>query len=244
MIDFKLTYHRYSECTILVEWPKRIGQDVLKDVLLYKNHLKKSGIKSIIEVNSAYNSILIFYRDTIDNVNDAFYELKQHYGHRKANLNSMNRLWKIPVCYDADFGWDLEEMSIAKKMTVDAIIAIHTDTIYTVFFIGFLPGFLYLGGLDARLEFPRKKSPRQHIEKGAVAIGGNQTGVYPNKSPAGWNIIGNCPLELFDVTNPDPCFARAGDRIQFYKVDLKEYREITDQVSAGVYQITNEYLNG
>lgn len=90
---------------------------------------------------------------------------------------------------------------------------------------------------------PRKSTPRLQVAKGAVAIGGNQTGIYPNESPGGWNIIGNSPLNFFDVSKEKPCFAKAGDRVQFYSVSLKTYNNIKTLVEAGVYQLESEEVN-
>ena len=100
-----------------------------------------------------------------------------------------------------------------------------------------------MGGLDESLHIPRKSTPRLHVEKGAVAIGGNQTGIYPNESPGGWNIIGNSPLNFFDVSKENPCFAKAGDRVQFYPISLETYKNIKTLVEAGVYQLESENVN-
>ena len=100
-----------------------------------------------------------------------------------------------------------------------------------------------MGGLDNALHIPRKSTPRLHIKKGSVAIGGNQTGVYPNASPGGWNIIGNSPVNFFDISKEKPCFAKAGDQIQFYSVSLKEYQNIKTLVDANVYQLESEVID-
>jgi inhibitor of KinA len=242
--DFKLTYHRFSERSILVQWPQKIDKNILNDVLVYKNHLLNRLFNSILQINNAYNSILIIYKNTIDNINGEFLLLNSLYSTRTRPIKSTFKLWKIPVCYDDEFGLDLEEISNVKQLSKTEIIKWHSETIYTVFFIGFLPGFLYLGGLDHRLFFPRKKSPRFEVNKGAVAIGNEQTGIYPNASPAGWNIIGNSPLEFFNSKNDAPCFAKAGDTIQFIPVNRHAYHEILNAVQNGTYHIENKIVNG
>lgn len=243
-MDFELTYRRFSERSILVEWPSKIDNSILEDVLNFKNHLLNSSIKSIVQINNAYSSILIIYKFTIDNAYDEISKLKALYLERVSNAKRTLRRWKIPVCYDDDFGLDLKEISEEKKCTISEIINWHSDTIYTVFFIGFLPGFLYLGGLDKRLNFPRKVSPRSQIQKGAVAIGGAQTGIYPNTSPGGWNIIGNSPLEFFNPKKDKPCFAQSGDKIQFVPINKQEYKTISLQVERGDYSIESEVIDG
>lgn len=243
-MDYKLTYLQYSERSILVKWPNIIDENILNDVLLYKKHLKNSNIKSIVYINNAYNSILVIYDLPIEKINDEILRLKatcvSRFGVKKSTL----KLWKIPVCYDEEFALDLNEISNVKRLQKEEIIRLHSETIYTVFFIGFLPGFLYLGGMDNRLRFPRRSSPRLQIEKGAVGIGGAQTGIYPNASPGGWNIIGNSPLNIFNPKIDRPCFASAGDRIQFIPVRMDQYQTIKTQVDNGTYQIESEVIDG
>jgi len=240
--DFQLTYHRFSERSILVQWPQKIDKNVLDDVLLFKNHLLNLNTKQILQINNAYNSILVIYDTTIDNINDEYLTLKSQYSNRfKLNKPDL-KLWKIPVCYDEEFGIDLQEMAHQKQCAKQDVIQLHSEAIYTVFFNGFLPGFLYLGGLDERLFFPRKNSPRLQVKKGSVAIGNNQTGIYPNSSPAGWNIIGNSPLDFFDVNSSTPCFANPGDKIQFVPISIVEHKRISAAVEDGSYNLENEII--
>jgi inhibitor of KinA len=148
------------------------------------------------------------------------------------------------VCYDEKFGLDLSGIATKNKLGIPKIKSLHSTPVYTIFFIGFLPGFLYLGGLDKKLFFPRKKSPRKEVEKGAVGIAGKQTGIYPQKSPGGWQIIGNCPLDLFDVHENPPSIFKAGDKIKFYPISLEEHQDISEQVETGKFKIKTEDYEG
>ncbi len=244
MSNFQLTYKQYGEHSILVEWPSKIDKKTIDDVIFFKEKLERSLLKEIIEIKSAYNSILISYVITIDNIYNKISMLKDIYSSEINILSKPSTLWKIPVCYDNKFALDLDEISLEKKISKQDIIALHSEAIYTIFFIGFLPGFLYLGGLNDTISFPRKSNPRLHIDKGSVAIGGKQTGVYPCKSPGGWNIIGNSPINFFDIAKSPPCFAKPGDKIQFYPITLKMHSDITTLVNAGVFQIESEVLHG
>lgn len=244
MSNFKLTYKPFGERSILIEWPPNVDYKVLEDVIFFKEKLEKVLIKEIVEVKSAYNSILISYNNTIENIYDECLMLKDIYSSRISIISKPIKLWKIPVCYDTEFALDLDEISLEKKISKQEIIALHSSPIYTVFFIGFLPGFLYLGGLNKALRFPRKQTPRLHIEKGAVGIGGIQTGIYPNISPGGWNIIGNSPINFFNIANDPPCFASAGDKIQFYPITMKKHKDILTLVNAGVFQLESEVISG
>ena len=150
---------------------------------------------------------------------------------------------KIPVCYDTDFGIYLDEISKEKGLTKSEIIKLHSQSIYTVFFIGFLPGFLYLGGLSETLYIPRKSQPRLHVDKGSVGIGGVQTGIYPNNSPGGWNIIGKTPINLFDPKAQNPCFAQCGDQIQFYSINKAEFATLTTNMKSNSYTLENTIVH-
>lgn len=243
-MGFKLSYKPFGERAILIEWPQVIDEAILKDVLNLKHKLKEINIKSLVDIISAYNSLLIVYNEFYKGFNEEIQIIDKIYDSDNSSEKTDAFLWKIPVCYDVSFGIDLEMISKEKNRTKAQLIHLHFSVIYTVYFIGFLPGFLYLGGLDEQLITPRKATPRMKIEKGAVAIGGNQTGVYPSESPGGWNIIGNSPIDFFNPKNETPCFAKAGDRIQFYSISLKEYYDIKTLVNTGVYQMEREVLDG
>lgn len=241
-MSYQLTYKPFGERSILIEWPQNIHKDILTDVLNFKSKIQDNSSKSISQVNHAYNSLLVTYEEFVIRFKSEIEDLKRIYKTDKFNAKPDCKLWKIPVCYDVDFGIDIEELAKEKGLSVNEVIKIHTQTSYTVYFIGFLPGFLYLGGLDKALYTPRKATPRLKIERGAVAIGGKQTGVYPSASPGGWNIIGNSPIHFFNVEKEAPCFASAGDQIQFYSVSKKEHADIQVLVNAGVYQIESEVI--
>lgn len=244
MSEFKLQYKPYGERSILIEWPQIISESMLNSVLLYKEKLKNYNFKQKVYIKSAYNSILITYDFTINNFYGEILVLKSVFNEDYDALENNFKLWKIPVCYDLEFGIDLEEIAKQNSITVSEIIDLHSGTIYPVYFIGFLPGFLYLGGLDNRLHFPRKLAPRLKVKKGSVGIGNTQTGIYPNESPGGWNLIGKTPINFFDITNKRPCFAKSGDKIQFISISREEFNHIANQVDNGSYNIENVVTNG
>ena len=237
-----MQYKPFGERSILIEWPQVISEKTLKDVVLYKRKLENYLFKEKVYIKSAYNSILITYSYTINNFYNEILTLKSIYSDDFDGVKSDSRLWKIPVCYDFEFGLDLEELALKNKLEISDIIELHTKANYLVYFIGFLPGFLYLGGLDRQLYFPRKNTPRLKVKRGSVAIGGSQTGIYPNESPGGWNIIGNTPLNFFNVHNKSPCFAKSGDRIQFISVSKNSYDEILSQIESNTYVIESEVI--
>ncbi|WP_299116830.1 5-oxoprolinase subunit PxpB [uncultured Winogradskyella sp.] len=236
-MKYNLKYSQYNERSILIEWQAIIDENILKSILNFKNCIQKKCIKQKVEVITSYNSILIIYKSTIDNINDRFKELRSLYRAQKFVSNVQSSIWEIPVCYDMDFGTDLHQLSKEKKLTISELIQLHSEQVYTVFFIGFLPGFLYLGGLHPKLYFDRKTTPSFNVKKGSVAIGGQQAGIYPQDSPGGWYVIGKTPIKLFNIRTDPPCFIKPGDKIKFRPIDKSEYFDIDERITKSSFQL-------
>ena len=227
-MKFQLTYKLFGRSAILVEWPANISQEIIQEIISFERQVKE--IDAILDTIIAYNSLLIRYQNPIVDKELTISQLKNKYTASSYVIKQDQFLWEIPVCYDASFGIDLEEIANKKKCSVTDIIRLHTETDYIVYFIGFQPGFLYLGGLHQNLHIPRKSNPRVRVDKGSVGIGGAQTGVYPQNSSGGWNIIGKSPLNFFNMKASNPCFAKSGDRIQFVAVDIHTFYQIEREV--------------
>jgi inhibitor of KinA len=238
---FNLTYRRFNSKSILISWPNLIENDVLLDVLSFKKSINLSN-KPLLEVINAYNSLLIVYKITIDNIYDEIEALKSLYLQKNNHVFESRIIWKIPVCYNDYYGIDLDNISKKINIKKDKIIQLHYENTYKVCFLGFLPGFLYLSNLNKKLYFPRKVQPDLNIIKGSVGIGGNQTGVYPFNSPGGWNIIGNSPIDFVDKRNLDKIsFASPGDSIKFYPIDIEEHNHISNNLNT--YTVESEVSN-
>lgn len=133
------------------------------------------------------------------------------------------KIWELPVCYEGPYSPDLAELAKLKKLTPSQVIQHHSSPIYRIHFFGFLPGFFYLNGLPEILYTPRKAVPSLSVPKGSVAIGGAQTGIYPNESPGGWHLIGRTPISLFDPSFDPPVWAKPGEQIQFKPISTEEF---------------------
>lgn len=121
----------------------------------------------------------------------------------------------IPVQYGGEFGPDLEAVADHTGLSAREVVERHANGEYVVFFLGFQPGFAYMGGLEAALHAPRRASPRLEVPAGSVGIGGEQTGIYPATSPGGWQLIGRTELPLFDPVRRPPTLLQPGDRVRF-----------------------------
>ena len=133
------------------------------------------------------------------------------------------RVVEIAVCYGGEFGPDLDDVARHCGLSVDEVIRIHSTGDYLVYLIGFVPGFAYLGGLDARISTPRRAVPRSVVPGGTVGIGGDQTGVYPIASPGGWQLIGRTPQQLFVAHRDPPTLMHVGDRVRFRPISANEF---------------------
>jgi inhibitor of KinA len=124
-------------------------------------------------------------------------------------------LVEIPVCYGGDFGPDLADVASLHNLSSAQVIELHASTMYTVYFLGFVPGFAYLGDLPEQLITPRLPAPRKQVPRGSVGIAGNQTGVYPCSTPGGWRLIGRTAVEIFRPDRAQMSLLSIGDRVRF-----------------------------
>jgi KipI family sensor histidine kinase inhibitor len=132
----------------------------------------------------------------------------------------------IPVCYDVDFGPDLQDVAQHAGLSVEEVVRLHSSPTYLVWFLGFSPGFAYLGGLPEVLHTPRLATPRPSVAGGSVGIAGGQTGIYPVDSPGGWKLIGRTPLRMFDCEAMPPTRLHSGDRLRFSPVDRATFEKV------------------
>mgnify|MGYP001942862529 CR=1 FL=1 len=235
----KTTYTFFGERTILIAWEAVMSEKIIQDITRFEHIILIEKSHVIEDSIVGYNSLMLIYKDAP--AKEEIQILEELYKNNDISFKVQNSLWEVPVCYDTKFGVDLEELSKELHLTPEELVQKHSDTVYSVYFIGFLPGFLYLGGLEKCLHFPRKATPRLEVAKGSVAIGGSQTGIYPQQSAGGWNIIGSTPISLFDVSKETPCFAKSGDKIQFVPITLTEYEKIT--VQKETYQLSKTLLH-
>ena len=127
----------------------------------------------------------------------------------------MRQTLEIHVRYGGENGPDLDEVADVHELRPSDVVEIHADTMYTVLFLGFAPGFAYLGGLPTRLATPRRATPRPRVPAGSVGIAGEQTGVYPLAMPGGWQLIGRTDATLWDPTSSSPASLHPGDHVRF-----------------------------
>ncbi len=208
-----------GDSALLVELGAEINPAINQRVHALNALLHANIIAGIIETIPAYCTLLIHYDPlqlTFDQVThwalDKLNQLDDSY-HRTP------RRIEVPVRYGNAFGPDLEAVAASKGISPADVIQIHSAREYTVYMMGFTPGFPYLGTLDERLIMPRLETPRTSVRAGTVAIAGSQTGIYPLDSPGGWQLIGWTPLKLFDPTSTSPFLFSPSDIVKFIPVE-------------------------
>lgn len=212
----------YGEKAILITWPEKIEVEISEELLAVKQYLNKEYATQLNDISVGYQSLLLCFTRMVTPklVSDVYLKMNQ-VNWRKHVIDI--KTWNIPVCYDFDVALDLEKIVKHKKITLDKFITLHTAPTYHIYGKGFLPGFLYLGGLDTQLHTARKTTPNLKIPKNSVAIGGQQTGIYPSESPGGWHIVGRTPISFFDIKESPPSSIKIGDKLNFYAISKKEF---------------------
>ncbi|RTQ93888.1 5-oxoprolinase subunit PxpB [Lysinibacillus telephonicus] len=210
---------------------QEINLSTFQLVTAFDQFINKNCKRYIIETVPSYHMVTVFFNRTIssDLLTKEILAMWEKYPVGNA-LNTTKQI-TIPVCYEEPFALDLDRVSKEINLSKEQIIEKHCEPLYTVFFIGFLPGFPYLGGLQKDLYIPRLEIPRKNVQKGSVGIGGQQTGIYPVDSPGGWNIIGKTPIDLFNVKRKHPFLLQAGNQLKFEKISKEQFDELEQQLS-------------
>jgi inhibitor of KinA len=201
--------------------------DVEDEALRWAAAVRHLGPPWLVDVVQAYRTVAVYF--DLDQITGAAVRAALN-GLAQGDLPdvaSESRLHEIPCCYELQL--DLPRVALATGLPAEEVIRLHLASDYTVYAIGFCPGFPYLGYLPAGLcGVPRLDTPRLRVEAGSVGLTGRQTGIYTETRPGGWNIIGRTPLELVHVA--DSYFPlRTGDRVRFVRIDETTFRQLHGQ---------------
>lgn len=228
---------RYSEDTVTVYLGDEIDENINKQLVQLKQYLEDENLTGVTEIIVSYTSLIVNF-DVFQTSADEIIEVI-----KKVDVNALlkqpfkYRVIEIPVCYGGTHGPDLKRFE-SVGLSPDEVIEKHSEKEYLVYMLGFMPGFPYLGGLDQSLFRDRLENPRKKVPKGAVGIGGRQTGMYPFESPGGWNLLGNTPIPLFDPDRDPPILYAPGDRIVFKQISESEYDALKVAVEKNDYEVS------
>jgi inhibitor of KinA len=221
----------HGACT--VSFGSQITEQTHLRVMGLQNQLAANPFTGWIENVAAYTTLTVYYEPAqvraAYGCKSPFHWVKNHieevltqeYAYTE-NFDNQSII-KIPVCYERAFAPDLARAAEQLQMPEQTLIQLHSQTLFKVFMIGFLPGFPYMGTLAPELFLERKAQPVREVAAGSVAIAREQTGIYPQASPGGWHVIGRTPIKLFDLSRKAPSLLQPGDRVQMYPISAAEF---------------------
>jgi len=204
-----------GDSTCLVHLGDQIDLATNRCVHALATLIEASPLSGVIETIPAYATLLVHYDPLETDYASVADWIQGLLDQVTANVSRTPRLIEVPVRYGGENGPDLEAVAAATGLSPAGVVRIHTQTEYTVYMMGFTPGFPYMGTLDPRLVLPRLETPRTRVPAGTVAIAGEQTGIYPLDSPGGWHLLGRTSLCLFDPTDKMPFLFAPGDVVRF-----------------------------
>ena len=204
-----------GDSALLIRFGDEINLEINQRVHALDALLRAEAIMGFIEAVPAYTTLLIHY-DPLELTYENLLEWVNAKMDRVESRTSRKpHLIEVPVRYGGTSGPDLEWVAAYHRLSIPKVVHLHTDRTYTVYMMGFTPGFPYMGKLHTSLVTPRLDSPRTRVRAGSVAIAAAQTGIYPIDSPGGWRLIGWTPLRLFDVSSNAPFLLAPGDEVRF-----------------------------
>jgi inhibitor of KinA len=225
---------------VTVEFGDAIDDATNRRVYAFADAVEHAGLNGVIELVPTYRSLLVQYDlelATYDELAAALASLASRFTAATRPGSQPRVIIEVPVAYGGEFGPDLDVVARHAGLTPEEVIRLHSHQPYRVYMLGFAPGFPYLGGVDPRIACPRLKTPRTRVPAGSVGIAETQTGVYPNESPGGWQLVGRTPVRFFDPRADPPALARPGTFIQFVPVDHGNFADIAERVAAGSYVV-------
>jgi inhibitor of KinA len=230
MSSYKVT--PLGDSALLISFENRIDEEINKRILHFYDLLNNHRPHYVRDLVPAYSSLAVHYDLNLlpsERPGSAFdlvsEQIKNLISKEGESMQHAGRSIRIPVCYSEKFGYDLQEISSKKDLSIEEVINIHLSKKYRVYMIGFLPGFAYMGEIDERIICPRRSQPRTVIPEGSVGIAGKQTGIYPIASPGGWLIIGRTPVRLFNRADKEAVYFQPGDTVEFFSITEHEFED-------------------
>lgn len=226
-----------GDCALNMHFEEAIRPEVNARVCALAKALEANRPEGVIEWVSAYCTLTVYYHLEQISFDQLSALLREIMPDGRADAAQERTVVELPTAYGGEYGPDLQFVAEHAGLSIDEVIRLHSAPSYLIYMMGFMPGFTYLGGLDARLHTPRLSEPRVRIPAGSVGIAGSQTGAYPVDSPGGWQLIGRTPLRLYDARRDAPILLRAGQYVKFVPISPAEFDRIAAAVQGGSYEI-------
>jgi inhibitor of KinA len=221
-----------SDSSLLVEFGNAVSQQLHAPVLALFHALLAERDPRIRNLHPGYASLLIDF-DPLQLSHEHLAAYVRELVDAQTGIKAApSRTVEIPVCYDPEFGPDLGDVAAHNDISIEEAVRLHASAAYLVYFLGFSPGFGYMGGLPEKLRTPRLATPRIRVVAGSVGIAGQQTGIYPVDSPGGWRLIGRTPVRMFDASANPPTRLQPGDVVRFSPISRASYEHMLKEKSA------------
>jgi KipI family sensor histidine kinase inhibitor len=215
-----------SDQSLMVYFGARITVGANERVVKFLRLLEVQPIEGVRNLHPAYCSVLVKFDGLRWSHDELEAMLREYLGRLESVQLAAPREIEIPVCYGGEHGPDLADVCAMHNLTPERAIASHTSVTYRVYFLGFVPGFAYLGEVSAELATSRLPTPRRKVPSGSVGIAGNQTGVYPFATPGGWRLIGRTPMAMFRADCSELNALSIGDRVRFTAISTERFAEL------------------
>ena len=228
-----------SEQAFLIYFDAEINEHTFNQVNAMKDYINSYEHPFVKELLPSYRAILVYFDGIEIKYESLIEELKlKEFHFENMQTQTPRKIINMPVLYGGEWGPDLNIVAEHNSISPEEVVRKHTESYYLVYMIGFMPGFPFLGGLDKALHTPRKAEPRLKIPAGSVGIANNQTGLYPEDSPGGWQIIGQTPIKVFDLHRNPKILYQPGDKIKFYAINEEQFLHIKKYTSKGQIDYT------
>ncbi|HEY5715831.1 MAG TPA: allophanate hydrolase subunit 1 [Psychromonas sp.] len=214
-----------NEDCFLIQVANNIDLSLTEQIAYLCEQIESSLADLLLDITPSYTTILVQYDlcKVAPLVVEKQLESIVFQCAQKTVTKKSDKIIHLPVYYDPCVGWDLPALSAKTGLSVEQIITLHSERAYRVCAIGFAPGFAFLAQVPDSISIARHHSPRAFVPAGSVAIADTQTAVYPANSPGGWQIIGNCPITLFDLNQQPISPFSVGDCVQFKPISRDEF---------------------
>lgn len=231
-----------GDTAIVVQFGDIIDRELSTRVLQLSRQIRANAVSGVTDLVPTFRSLLVNY----DPLQTSASELKARLATLLDNVDSQAseaRQLIIPVCYEGEHAPDLEDVARLTGMSPAEVVETHSNTLFHVYMLGFVPGYPYMGDLPESLVLPRRADPRMRVAPGSVAIASTMTAIYPLESPGGWHLIGATPVKLFDVERQPPALFRPGDKVRFEPVSAAQFQTIRDDVEANHFNVLIEKVS-
>ncbi|MGB6537536.1 MAG: 5-oxoprolinase subunit PxpB [Xanthobacteraceae bacterium] len=233
MLDYRVL--PAGDTALMVDFGDRVDREINTAVLSLARNLEGERIEGVVEIVPTLRALMVHYEPLA--ISAAALGARIDEQMRKLKPGEIaGRLWHLPVCYDASFAIDLDDVARRTTLTPQQVVERHAAPLYRVYMLGFLPGQAYLGEIPAQLALQRRETPRPRVAAGSVAIAGQMSCVFPLETPCGWHVIGRCPIPLWDAAHASALLAPA-DTVAFVPISVRQYETLAESASRGALRL-------